>query len=124
MLSSVRCGIRALPPDCDAAMVALGDQPTVRTRLVSALLQEFARHPGSIVVPAHAGRRGHPVLFPSECFKDVLTRYDGVGLKGLLDAHARRVRELRVDDEMVLHDVDDPEGYGRALGSRDIVPGQ
>ena len=117
MLSSVRCGIRALPPDCDAALVALGDQPTVRTGLVSALLEEFARHPASIVVPSHAGRRGHPVLFPSECFADVLTRYDGVGLKGLLEQHAARVRELRVDDETILHDVDDPEGYARALRS-------
>ena len=122
MLSSVRCGIRALPPECDAALVALGDQPTVRTRLVSALLGEFERHPGSIVVPAHAGRRGHPVLIPSECFADVLTRYEGVGLKGLLEQHAARVRELRVDDETVLYDVDDPEGYARALGSRGIGP--
>ena len=118
MLSSVRWGIRALPPDCDAALVALGDQPTVRTQLVSALIAEFVRHPGSVVVPAHAGRRGHPVLFPSACFPDVLTRYDGIGLKGLLEQHAAPVCELRVDDETILHDVDDPEGYARALGSQ------
>lgn len=118
MLSSVRCGIRALPPDCGAALVALGDQPTVRTQLVTALLDEFACHPTSIVVPAYAGRRGHPVLFPSECFADVLTRHDGVGLKGLLQQHAARLRDLRVDDETILHDVDDPEGYARAQGSQ------
>ena len=117
MLSSVRAGLRALPRDCDGALVALGDQPTVRTPLVSALLDEFARHPASIVVPAHAGRRGHPVLFPSKCFADVLSRYEGVGLKGLLEEHAARVRELPVDDETVLHDVDDPQGYARALTS-------
>src|SRR4051812_36523935 len=30
MLSSVRCGIRATPADADAALVALGDQPTLQ----------------------------------------------------------------------------------------------
>ena len=122
MLSSVRCGVRALPPDCDAALVALGDQPTVRTALVAAVLDEYGRHPTSIVVPAHEGRRGHPVLIPSECFADVLTRYDGIGLKGLLEQHAPRVRELRVDDETILHDMDDPEGYARALSSHGNGP--
>ena len=117
MLSSVRVGLRALPRDCAGALVALGDQPTIRTRLVSQLIDEFERHPASILVPAHAGRRGHPVLFPSECFADVLACYDGVGLKGLFEQHAARVRELDVDDETILHDVDEPQGYAQALSS-------
>ena len=30
MLSSVRCGLKALPAECNAAIVILGDQPTIR----------------------------------------------------------------------------------------------
>src|SRR5215470_786039 len=29
MLSSIRCGIRAVPSDCEAALVILGDQPRI-----------------------------------------------------------------------------------------------
>lgn len=112
MLTSVRCGIRALPADRDAALVALGDQPTVRGQLVADMIAADA----SIVVPTCNGRRGHPLLIGSQWFDDILTRYDGVGLRGLLVNRAEHVVELAVADERVLQDMDDPDAYGRALG--------
>ena len=41
MLDSVRCGLRALPPGCEAVLVALGDQPAVTTTLVDAMASAF-----------------------------------------------------------------------------------
>src|SRR5690606_12967577 len=38
MLSSVRAGVRALPPDAEAFMVCLGDQPTLCAETVDALI--------------------------------------------------------------------------------------
>lgn len=113
MLTSVRCGIRALPGDCTAALVALGDQPTVRPQLIADMIAAGA----SIVVPTFGGRRGHPLLIGSRWFDDVLTRYDGVGLRGLLADHAHQVLELPVADERVLQDMDDPAAYRRAVES-------
>ena len=115
MLGSIRCGVRALPAECDAALVALGDQPTLRPELVGGLLEAAAARPDALVVPAYNGRRGHPLLIPSRWFGEVLTRHDGVGLRGLLAYHPQDVLEFMVSDEWVLHDVDDVRAYAAAL---------
>ena len=115
MLSSVRRGVRALPDDCEGALVALGDQPTVRSELVAMLVDAAAARAGAIIVPAHGGRRGHPVLIPSRWFGEVLTRHDGVGLRGLLGGHPEDVVEVAVADEWVLHDIDDRSAYRAAV---------
>jgi len=122
MLASVRCGLRALPAGCDAMLVALGDQPTVRSRLVAELIDTFTSRPDAIVVPTHAGRRGHPLLIASRWFDDLLTRHDGVGVRGLLAERPDCVVELTVEDERILHDVDDPDDYRRAVSEWERHP--
>lgn len=114
MLSSVRCGLRALPAGCAAAMVVLGDQPGVNAALVRDVIRKF-RETGGIVVPAHRGRRGHPTLFAARYFDEVLTRHDGVGLHGLLKAHLEDVHELEIADPAALDDIDHPDDYRREL---------
>ncbi|MHC4072019.1 MAG: nucleotidyltransferase family protein [Planctomycetota bacterium] len=115
MLSSVRCGLRALPRRCRTVLVALGDQPSITSKLVDEMLQSFTSAEKSILVPFHDGRRGHPVLF-SESYRDqILTHYDNVGLRGLLHAHPDEVFELAVSTSAVLSDMDCPEDYRREL---------
>jgi molybdenum cofactor cytidylyltransferase len=123
MLGSVRCGLRALPADCDAALVALGDQPTVRAEVVEGLVRVLATHAGGIILPAYGGVRGHPLLIASRWFDEILNRYDGVGLRGLLAAHPEAVVEVPVADSEVLHDVDDAEAYRRAVATLNQTPG-
>jgi len=41
MLSSVRCGLAAMPPDCEAVLSVLGDQPTLTGELVPRLVLTF-----------------------------------------------------------------------------------
>ena len=115
MLSSVRCGLRALPPECDAVLVAPGDHPAVTPDLIRRMSNQYVAHAAAIVVPVFRGRRGHPLLFSSRFVGEILTEYDGVGLRGLLDAHPTEVVELAVADEGVVQDVDVPEDYRRAL---------
>jgi molybdenum cofactor cytidylyltransferase len=137
MLSSVRCGLRALPGECEGFLVALGDQPTITAGLIDRMIAAFrksnpagvgnaaapspsaAAGPGGgvIVVPAHQNRRGHPILFASRCRHEVLTGLDGVGLRGLLDAHAEDVLELPEADPAILTDLDAPEDYRRAVAN-------
>jgi molybdenum cofactor cytidylyltransferase len=122
MLSSVRCGLRALPATCEAVLVALGDQPGVTSKLVGELIRAF-REPTpdvemrgkQIVVPVHAGRRGHPLLFTARFRDEILTRYDEVGLHGLLTAHPDEVLEVEVSTATELEDMDTPEDYQRQL---------
>jgi len=116
MLSSVRCGLRALPAECDGAVVALGDQPTVSAELIDAMIDAFAARGRGIVVPVWQHKRGHPVLLSARYRQEVLTCHDGVGLRGLLSAHAGDVFELPASGPAVLDDMDRPEDYRRELG--------
>ncbi len=117
MLSSVRCGLRALRPACEPILVALGDQPAITSSLIDRLAQAFTATDRGIVVPLYRGQRGHPLLFSQRYCKQILTRYDDVGLRGLLYAHPDDVLEYRVSTPAVLSDIDDPEDYRRELDS-------
>jgi len=113
MLSSVRCGLDALPKQCDAVMVALGDQPAISAGLVDEMVQSFGSTDKGILVPLYRGKRGHPILFSVGYRDEVLERYDDVGLRGLLRTHPDDVYELDVPTSAVLSDMDYPEDYQR-----------
>jgi molybdenum cofactor cytidylyltransferase len=74
MLDSLRCGLRALPDDCEAVLVVLGDQPGLTSALVDGMLSAFHTDGPGLIVASHEGRRGHPLLVPAACFDEVLTR--------------------------------------------------
>jgi molybdenum cofactor cytidylyltransferase len=114
MLSSARCGIAALPAECEAALIVLGDQPAISPALVDRLIEEFRDHKGGIIVPVHVGHRGHPMLISMKYRDEIMTGHDHSGLRGLLDAHQEDVLKLPAD-ESVLQDMDFPEDYKRAL---------
>lgn len=68
MSSSVAVGMRAVPAQCCAAVVALADQPMVGPKVVKRLIEEWrrtSRLPEGCplaAVPVFRGRRGHPIL--------------------------------------------------------------
>lgn len=115
MLSSVRCGLRALPAACEAILVVLGDQPGITHALVAGLIHAFHRTRRGIILPVHAGHRGHPVLLAARLREEVLTQHDGVGLRGVLDSHAEEIFQLEVVSASLLDDLDTPEDYERHL---------
>jgi len=118
MLSSVRTGIRSVPRQCQAVMVALGDQPSIRSKLVDRMLKAFTTSDKTIFVPVYEGRRGHPVLFSTIHCDDVLQHYEDVGLCGLLREHPDEVLELPASTPSVLSDMDFPEDYLREIKLR------
>lgn len=113
MLSSVRCGLAALPPACNAVLVVLGDQPALTADLVSRLVLAFQTSRLGLVVPTVGGKRGHPLLFAMRYRDEVFQGYDEVGLRGLLQAHADDVCEVEVSTPGVLDDLDVPADYRR-----------
>ncbi|MGZ3442168.1 MAG: hypothetical protein ACXVDD_21765, partial [Polyangia bacterium] len=68
---------------------------------------------GTIVVPVHNGRGGHPLRLSRAHFAEVTTLDPARGLKALVDAHAAEVTRLPVADGAVLVDVDTPDDYAR-----------
>lgn len=118
MLSSVRCGLRALPANTKAVMVALGDQPAITPELVRTLAAAYALQPDGILVPVFQGRRGHPLIFSAQYRDEILTHHGASGLRGLLLAHSKELREWTADSPTVLEDMDLPADYQRELARR------
>lgn len=117
MLSSVRAGLRALPRDYEAVLVVLGDQPSLTAGLVRRMIRASSGSDRGIVLPVHDGRRGHPLLFSMRYRDEVLSRFDELGLRGLLTAHAEDIVEVAAD-RSVLEDIDVPADYRRQVGQR------
>ena len=115
MLSSVRCGFAQLPPECGAALIALGDQPSVNPELINKLIAEFQTGGRGIVVPVHDNHRGHPMIIASRYRDEILSSCHDTGLRGLLNAHSDEVLRVHVSTPAVLDDMDYPQDYQREL---------
>jgi molybdenum cofactor cytidylyltransferase len=118
MLSSVQAGFAALPPDAEAAVVMLGDQPFLPAGVVYAVVEAFRRSGKGIVVPAFQGRRGHPVLIGLKYRDEVLALDPTDGLRRLMHAHPDDIFEAEVEDANILRDMDVPEDYANELKRR------
>lgn len=122
MLSSVRCGLQALPPDCDGVLVVLGDQPGIGRSVMAQLVDAFRTGRHGIVVPIYHGHRGHPLLFAMRYRDEILRTYDSLGLRGLLQTHPDEVCEVPIDLPGVLEDLDLPDDYLKAMSNTPRVP--
>lgn len=100
---SIALGARAMG-GMDAAVFCVADQPFLTRESVRRLLAAYA--PGRIAALAHNGKRGNPVLFPSECFSALAAlRPDQTG-RVVLSAHAGSVSLVEVSDPRELFDID------------------
>jgi molybdenum cofactor cytidylyltransferase len=117
MLGSVRCGLRALPPECEAAMVVLGDQPGIQSTLIATLITKYQQTKAEIITPIYKEKGGHPLIISSRYFDEVLHSFDGIGLHGLLTAHADAIHRVW-DASSLLLDIDYPSDYQRALAGQ------
>lgn len=111
---SIASGVAALPAGLDAVLIALGDMPQVRLETCAALVAAFATGSAArIVLPAHAGQRGHPVLFGADHLPALLALHGDTGARSILQAQAHAVLTLAVTDPGVLLDVDTPDDLSR-----------
>jgi molybdenum cofactor cytidylyltransferase len=115
-LSSLLAGLDAVDrPGVHGIIVTPVDVPFVRATTVRALLATGQSEHATIVRPTHHGRHGHPVLFMRRVFDELRHAERSVGAKAVVRAHAHDLIDLEVDDPGVLHDIDSPEDYARAI---------
>lgn len=107
--SSIQAGLRALPADAEAAVIALVDMPFVRPSTVASLLRVHRAAPPDVeaVLPSHGGRRGHPVLLRRALFDRVLVLGPDEPLSAVI--RAARCLPVPVDDPDIHTDLDAPE---------------
>jgi CTP:molybdopterin cytidylyltransferase MocA len=108
MAASLRCGVEALG-DVDWAVVTLGDQPRITTRLIASVCDEAARAGDSVaaVRTMYDGVPGHPVALSRLLLDEVRSLRGDVGARELLAA--RRVVTVEADPDSWPGDVDTPD---------------
>lgn len=115
MLTSVQCGLSALPSSARAALFVLADQPDVSFSLIDAVIEAYRRQEKGIVLPVYRKKRGHPLLIDLKYRLEVEALSPDIGLRGLLREHPDDILEVRVSSPAVLKDLDGPDDYRRAL---------
>lgn len=115
-IESLRAGLRALPREAEAVVVMPVDHPLVRPTTVALLIGGYRSSTPSIVRVVYEERHGHPVLFASSVFDELLHGPDSEGARSVIRAHRESTAEIEVDDPGVVIDVDTPEDYERHIG--------
>ncbi len=115
-LSSLMVGIGTLSPESEAAIVNLVDHPLVSSETITAVLDSFRMAPLPIIIASYQGKRGHPVLFSSQVYGEILAAPLDQGAKVVVRKDPARVREIPLDDPGILADIDTPEDYARFVG--------
>jgi CTP:molybdopterin cytidylyltransferase MocA len=94
--ASLRCGLRALPPETAAAVVVLADGPDLAPAAIDRVVAAWRDGAGEVFAASYRGVRGHPVVLgravwddvPDEgarAFDPVLVPCDDLGAPGDVD---------------------------------------
>ena len=110
LASSLQQGLASAPPDCDGALVMLGDMPLVSPQIIAQLIEAFDHNPTTkAVAPVREGQRGKHVLLSGALFPAVAALSGDVGARALLAAAQGEIIEVAVASRAVTFDVDTPD---------------
>ena len=110
LAASLKAGIAAVPEECAAAVVCLGDMPLVTGRMIDRLLSAYDPDEGRLIVlPTYRGKQGNPMLWDREFFPEILDVSGDSGARFLVGQHIEAVAEVEMADDAVLRDFDTTE---------------
>ena len=116
-LSSIHAALWSLPEgSTDGMLLCLVDHPLITAGLVGELIEQFYAAGKPIVIPTYQGKRGHPVIFSSQLYPELLAAPLESGARAVVWAHSAEVLEVPTIEEGVVLNLNDPEALGRALG--------
>ncbi len=108
--ASLKAGIAAVPPECAAAVVCLGDMPLVTGRMIDRLISMYDPAEGRLIVlPTFRGKQGNPMLWDRRFFPEILQISGDSGARFLVGKHTEFVCEIEMADDAVLRDFDTTE---------------
>lgn len=119
MLSSLQCGLRALPEPVSDAVFTLVDHPDPAGTTIAAVVNEPA---APVVIPRFEGRKGHPVRLSRAVIEELLALPPTARPTDVLYRHIAATRFLDTGDPGVVDDVDDPAAYHAFLARAGKAP--
>ena len=110
-LSSIHAALRSLPPDTDGMILCLIDHPLISGNLVGELISQFYSSGAPIVLPVFEGKRGHPVLFSSKLYSELLAAPMDKGARAVVWANKNNVHEYVTTEQGCILNLNDPATF-------------
>lgn len=116
-LSSLTAAIEQRPQETDAVLVCLADSPFITEEVVNRIISKFKETNNPIVVPVFNKKRGHPVLFSSSLFNELLNAPQEQGARYVLHSNEEKVLEVETSERGILIGIDTPDDYRLHFGA-------
>jgi len=111
MLSSVICGLNALPVKTGAFLVYLGDQPQIIGDVTFKVINAYKKSGKGIIIPIFNNKRGHPVLIDYKYKSEIQKLDPEKGLRQLMEKFSNDIYEIECGRPEILRDIDTPQDY-------------
>ena len=120
MSSSIRKGLKSVDPGSAGVLIALGDQPLLKSNTINGLIHAFIHGKRKIAIPYYHNKRGNPVLFDRGFIRGLMRLRGDTGGRSIIENHPVEVLRVRTRSEAVIRDIDTWGEYRRlkATGSR------
>jgi molybdenum cofactor cytidylyltransferase len=94
--SSLKAGLEAVGQKAEAALVLLGDQPTVEASAVELVLSGWRAAGTDVARARYEGVVGHPVVIDRRCFEAFAKLEGDKGARGLIDRGLLEVTDVNL----------------------------
>jgi|GEM_PF-76375 xanthine dehydrogenase accessory factor len=118
MLSSVQAGLRKLPAGTGAVMILLADQPMITQATIEKMADVYRHSDKGIVIAAHKGKRGHPIIFNRRYVEEILQPGHENSMHDFINKHHGEILEVETDTSEILRDIDTIADYEKELNYR------
>lgn len=119
MLSSLHCGLAAVPRNVDAVMFAPVDHPHLSAATLETLVARFEKSLAPVTVPVYAGEHGHPVCISRALMDELLALPLTAMASDVIHRYVPQTCYFDVDDPAVVTDIDDPAAYAGLLAAQE-----
>lgn len=119
MRASVELGLSAIeeqfhPEPDDGWLLIPADHPILDASTIRNLIGLWQRSSADVMIPCHAGHRGHPAFFRWNVVAQIRTIPRNRGINWLLTESNLQIEQVTVDSESVLFDLDTPADFEQA----------
>ena len=115
MLSSLQCGLAAIPSEAQAALFTPVDHPNLEASTLEQLTSDFLATQAPVTVPTHDGKHGHPVCIARPVMAELLGLPPEAQASDVIHRYVSRTSYIEVPDYAILTDVDDQAAYAELL---------
>jgi molybdenum cofactor cytidylyltransferase len=112
LATSLAAGVAALPGDCEAAVVLLGDQPGVTAPAIDALIAAFRRTGKPLVASRYGTATGAPMLIAAPMFSEAQSLQGDAAGRLLIARHPDLVEGVPLPASAAA-DLDTPQDLAR-----------